>query len=226
MFLGPVAKFGAWLLSPKVPLPTRLRGAGFLTLGASLLALISVSTPWPQRLHSSGYVEFSEVAVLRAVSPGNIAVLHVLDGQTVAPGQAIATLENAELLAKSEMEELNADLTSLKARGHLHQQRLSEFRTEDALSDARTKSLNESRRQVESLVIHTPISGVVMARRLADQQGRYFKEGEELCKIAQGRVEVRLSVPQRDRERLPIAHRQVGHRPLAQWHGHRGTRLN
>lgn len=202
MFLGPVAKFGAWLLSPKVPLPTRLRGVGFLTLSASLLALISVSTPWPQRLHSAGYVEFSEVAVLRAVSPGHISVLHVLDGQTVSPGQPIATLENAELLAKAEMEELNADLTSLKARGHLHQQRLSEFRTEDALSDARAKSLNESRRQVESLLIQTPISGVVMARRLADQQGRYFKEGEEICKIAQGKVEVRLSVPQRDLERF------------------------
>lgn len=202
MFLGPVTKLGAWLLSPKVPYSTRLRGAGLLIISVALLTLLSLYTPWPQRMRSAGFVEFSEVAVIRAACPGNIAILHVADGQQVAPGQQIATLENAEIVAKAQMHELDADLTTLKARGHLHQQRLSDFRAEDALSEARAQAVNESRRKVESLVIHSPISGVVMARRLADQEGKYLKEGDELCRVAQGQVEIRLSVPQRDLERF------------------------
>ncbi len=202
MFLAPVAKIGAWLLSEKVPAISRLRAAGLLASGFAVLAWISLSVPWPQRMRSAGFVEFSDVAVLRAASPGSVARLHVVDGEKVEPGQIIATLENPELVAKADRDADDAALTTLRARGHLHQQRLSDYRTEDALSDSRAQAVDESRRKVEALVIHSPIAGVIMARRLADQEGKYFKEGDELCKVAQGQVEIRLSVAQRDMERF------------------------
>jgi hypothetical protein len=128
--------------------------------------------------------------------------LQVLDGQRVSAGQLIATLNNSELVAKAEMDILDADLNSLRARAHLHQMRLSDYRAENALAGAREQAADESRRKVDALKVHSPIDGVVMARRLADRQGQYLKEGDELCKVAQGQVEIRLSVPQRDLERF------------------------
>jgi putative peptide zinc metalloprotease protein len=202
MFLVPISKAGAWLLNPAVPLKSRVRAAGSLAGAAALIALALIIIPWPQKMRSSGVVEFSQVAVLRAASPGSIVKLHVADGESVQPGQLIASLENAELLTKAQRDASDAELTSLRARGHLHQQRLSDYRTEDALSDARAKAVEESQRRVDGLSIYSPIAGVVMARRLADQEGRYLKEGDELCKVAQGQVEVRISIPQQDMERF------------------------
>jgi putative peptide zinc metalloprotease protein len=202
MLLGPITKIGTWFLRDKIPLKSRLRAAGLLAGACIFLAWISLSAPWPEKMRSAGFVEFSDVAVLRAVSPGNIALLHVVDGQKVEAGQVIATLENAELVAKAERYADDAEMTALRARGHLHQQRLSDYLTEHALSDSREQAVEESRRKVEALVIHSPIAGVVMARRLEDLSEKYLKEGDELCKVAQGQVEIRLSVAQRDMERF------------------------
>lgn len=202
MLLTPLTQFGVWLISPAVSLRVRVRGLSGLLLGVVFFTLIAVWAPWPQRIRTWGYVEFSNVAVIRALCPGHIAALHVIDGQQIKEGERIATLENPEFVAKAEMDQLDADLTNLKARGHLHQLRLSDYRAEDALRDARARSVSESLRKVDSLMIRAPISGVVMARRLADQEGCYLKEGDELCKVVQGQVEVRLSVPQRDLDRF------------------------
>jgi putative peptide zinc metalloprotease protein len=200
--LAPICKMGAWMLRTSIPTKTRLRAAALLAIGCAFVAWISISVPWPQKMRSAGFVEFSDVAILRAISPGNIAKLHVADGQSVMQGDLIATLENAELVTKAERDAADAQLSDLRARGHLHQQRLSDYQTENALTDSKAQAVLESQRQVDALAMHSPISGVVMARRLADQEGMFLKEGEELCKVAQGKVEIRLSVPQRDIERF------------------------
>lgn len=202
LLLAPISKLGAWMLRTTIPLSTRLRGAGLLCGGIMAAILLIVNVPWPQKIRSSGFVEFSEVAVVRAISPGNLSQLHVFDGQRVESGQLIATLENAELLAKAQSSADDTAMSELRARGHLHQQRLSDYRAEGALMDSKEQTHLESQRKVDALAIHSPIAGIVMARRLADQTGKFLKEGEELCKVAQGAVEIRLSVPQRDMERF------------------------
>lgn len=204
MLLAPMASVGMWLLQPSIPLASRLRGAAAIAAVFALLALGAAALPWPERLRSAGVVEFADVEVVRAASPGVVARLHVADGQAVERGELVATLENPELAAKAELAADEAALTKLRARGRLHQQKLSDYRAEEALAEANTQALEESRRQVEALVIRAPISGVVMARRLTDQEGKYLKQGEELCKVARGRVEVRISVPQRDMERFQM----------------------
>jgi len=114
-------------------------------------------------------------ASVRAAVEGR--VLHVLvdEGQRVAAGQPLVTLENLDL--ESELARVRADLRVASARATQSQMRYGDFGTaerERLRLSQEDRSLSE---KTAKLQLVSPIDGVVATPRLHDLIGSHLDEG-------------------------------------------------
>jgi putative peptide zinc metalloprotease protein len=155
-------------------------------VSAAVLALVLLGflgwVPFPDRVRAAGVVESKVFRQLSSESAGFLAELLVKPGEQVNAGQALARLDNPDLLVEIrasrmqlqqiQVQLLRAQALALADLAPLHQQRLA---AEAGLADLE--------RQLAALTVVAPVSGVWSAGEVEQGRGRWFPRGAAMGTI-------------------------------------------
>ena len=180
--------------------PERLiRAFAVSALCASVLAVLFFVVPAPVMITAPGIVEYTDGEVIRAVTPGFIQQVHVVDGQEVAEGEVLVSLTNEEISAKL------TDLQQRFAQEDLRQQTANRDHNGGALSVAQVNleslkaQLAECRKQITGLELRASRNGRVVVQNPERLVGTFAKPGMELLTIGrEDQKELQISIGQRD----------------------------
>lgn len=180
--------------------PERLvRAFAVAALCASALAVLFFVVPAPVMITAPGIVEYTDGEVIRAVSPGFIRQVHVVDGQEVSEGEILVTLTNEEISARL------TDLQQRFAQEDLRQQTANRNHNGGALSVAQMNleslksQLAECQKQIAGLELRSSRNGQVVMQNPERLIGTFAKPGMELLTIGrEDQKELQISIGQRD----------------------------
>jgi putative peptide zinc metalloprotease protein len=209
-FIIPVGKFVHWLASAPIHAEHRARSVLVSTAMIAAAALLLGVLPMPDRRHGTGVVESPARASLHFGADGFVAAVHKRPGERVSAGEAIATLENPDLLqrratAASQVQDFAAQEREAIAKGEAAVALLAAERVRAA-----GESLREIDKRIAELVLKAPHDGVVAGHDPADRLGAYVKRGEPACDVVDPTgVRVVATLDQRQAEWLflPGEHR-------------------
>lgn len=127
-----------------------------------------------------------ESVLIRPEIAGRIAAFHFEEGQRVARGARLVSLDDAILRAQLAQAQAAAQLAQRKlerardlaARNFLSQQALDEARENASQAQAR---LREDEARLDKTVIRAPFAGVIGLR--LSSPGAYVKEGEDIARL-------------------------------------------
>ena len=128
-------------------------------------------------------VTFPEKAVVRARVPGFVAEVRLGGGERVGPGDVLAVLENREI--EMELGRLEVDLarSELRGRRFFEARRLSAYQAEKENQEALRERLKATEADAKSLVLRSPIEGIVHVKRPDLLEGRFLNAGEPLFTV-------------------------------------------
>ncbi|HEV2499978.1 MAG TPA: HlyD family efflux transporter periplasmic adaptor subunit [Terriglobia bacterium] len=183
LYLDKKERVGNWL--------TPLRTA---TLAAGLLLLLFVPI-WPDFQDASFVLEPRQHAFVHAAVQGTVAHVLVDEGQKVAAGQPILTLENLDL--QSDLAKAQADLRVGSARATQSQLRYSGFGTAEHERDNLAEQEHFLSQKTGQLDVSSPIAGVVATPRLQDLVGQDLEEGAAIAEVVDdSAIRARIYVPE------------------------------
>ncbi|HZC22538.1 MAG TPA: HlyD family efflux transporter periplasmic adaptor subunit, partial [Candidatus Binatia bacterium] len=183
LYLDKKERVGNWL----TPLRTAALAAGLLLL---LFAPI-----WPDFQDASFVLEPRQHAFVHAAVQGTGAHVLVDEGQRVAAGQPILTLENLDL--QSDLAKAQADLRVGSARAIQSQLRYSGFGTAEHERDNLAEQEQFLSQKTGQLDVSSPIAGVVATPRLQDLVGQDLEEGAPIAEVVDdSAIRARIYVPE------------------------------
>lgn len=153
-------------------------GLATLAVGAAL-TLITIN-PTAAGL---AVVEYPGKSILRAETPGFVAVIHCADGDTVTPGQMLVSLSNEDEQARLRLFESQLDHSQAQARMLYLRENLDDWQTEQQKTEGLREKVAVQRKRVAALEIRSPIAGKVHAPNLHQQEGSYFETGHPLLTV-------------------------------------------
>jgi putative peptide zinc metalloprotease protein len=143
-------------------------------LGAPLLLFLLLPV-WPDFQDGSFVLEPARQASVHASIRGRVSQVFVDEGQRVATGQPLATLENLDL--ESQLASVRADLQVASARATQSQMRYGTFATAEHERLRLVQQEHILSEKAAKLQLLSPIAGVVATPRLQDLRGSYLDEG-------------------------------------------------
>ena len=149
-------------------------------LGSALLLVVFLPV-WPDFQDASFVLEPAKQASIHAAVAGRVSKVLVDEGQHVAAGQLLLTLENLDL--ESELEKVRADVRVASARATQNQLRYGDF---GPAEQERQRLLQENRGvtdEASKLQIVSPIGGIVATPRLHDLSGSDLEEGTPILEV-------------------------------------------
>ena len=175
----PLLKFIHWLAAD-----TRLVGVRRRPVVVTALVVVSLVVslgllPAPQRTRAEAVIEDVDWVELTVGTDGFVTAVKVDDGQLVEAGQVILECENPNLLSQRQqtlatLEHLNIQLAEAvggePAAVPVIRQTMAWQRTQ----------LEELERRMRHLRVFSPMTGLLVAPRLEQVQGRYLERGEVL----------------------------------------------
>lgn len=179
------------LMQPKLRIAAGLAGAAVLAAFFFVTAPVSVLETFSL---SPGAVQ-----AVRPVQAGRLAELRVREGDKVAAGQVVATLSNAAAandLAALEARRLETRTTLAQARYEGNLPALAAAEAQVGQLDA---AIAKSRKDLASLTLRAPISGIVLTERPGDRVGDELNPGDILVEIGEmGTLTAQISVSEND----------------------------
>jgi putative peptide zinc metalloprotease protein len=170
---------------------TPLRMVG---LGVALL-LVMFLPVWPDFQDAPFVLEPAKEASIHAAVSGRVSRILVDEGQHVATGQLLLTLENLDVA--SELGKTHADLSVASARATQTQLRYGDFGTAE---QERRRLLQENRAlsdEANKLQVVSPISGTVTTPRLQDLNGADLDAGAAILEVIDdSALKARVFIPE------------------------------
>lgn len=167
------------------------------TMGVLALALLTL-LPLPYGTVAQAVVWLPEQAEVRAETEGVVRELRARDGDSVAPGQVLAVLDDPALLAKQA--EARSRVMALRVQyfNTMQADRLQAQNFAQAQAHAEAELAHMDTR-VAQLEIRSQSAGRLVIARQDDVSGQYFKKGQALgYVVAPGEVLVRAVVADED----------------------------
>jgi putative peptide zinc metalloprotease protein len=193
MFLRDIAA----QVAARPPLAGRVVVVAGLSIGVGLAAWYRL--PWPGPRRAVGVVQYGPDGIVRAAAAGFVDRVLTADGRTVAPGDLLAVLRNDELRCEIGMAETERRQRELERRGHLERGEVAAAQVTTERIAALDERLGELRRRAAGLEVRSRTAGVVIARDLSNQPGKWIDEGEPLAEIGRDACkELRIAVPHGD----------------------------
>ena len=200
---GAAAAIRGWLRGKKEAYMawkmTRPQQAG--ALGIALLLLVP---PFPAKVSTDFILEPGRDVHVRAKISGIVSQVLVHEGDQVKAGQLLATLDNPEILADSEVVGRQLALASGNVRAAQEQPQVRDpaAAVRDRMRLEEESAIAEKRR--DDLAIRAPSDGVVKTERLEQMTGEYLDAGAEFCRLVD-RSTMRARVLVRDWELNRVA---------------------
>jgi putative peptide zinc metalloprotease protein len=150
-----------------------------ISTAALILALLPV---WHDSVGGRFALTSAHVATVRSAVPGRVLEVHTHEGEQVAAGAPLFTLENLPLQGQVLRTQADFDLASTRASNAV-------LRYEDVGATANNRDRiarerHELSLQAAQLDVISPIAGVVMTPRVQDRLGSYVTGGTDLVEIA------------------------------------------
>ena len=174
---------------------------------AALLAAILVMAfvQVENTLRADVVIDDPDLRVISAPIDGFVEEVFVIPGDRVSAGQPLLKLEDDEIrlrIAELEAQRARHVARAARARSNRDRAEAAVAEAEQAETEAR---LSLARRELEQTVISARAAGIVLEGDLRQRLGARVTFGEELMRIAsQQGIEVRLSVRNRDGDRLQV----------------------
>lgn len=164
------------------------RAMATVTFAAVSVISLGMFLALPGSVKAPAVVEYVDLAVIRAASPGIVRDVRVRSGEPIAAGQTIAILENKEL--ESELSDLALALEQSMVKGRIHLQggEQAKLQVENAQRESLVKRQAELQKQVEALTIRAPQAGKIVGRRLSSLEGQFLQSGEEIAVVGNDSV--------------------------------------
>lgn len=170
------------------------------------LSVILVLTGWatwylfaPAMIHSPGYVEYTDMEVIRAESSGFLKNIYVQSGDSVKKGDLLFELNNEELQLKLDSLSMDLKQSKIKAQNFRRERLYSEAESELQKLRQLEGELKELEQQLSKLSIRANMDGELVRRGLSELKGTYIREGDEIAVVGNSsKKEIRVSVEQSD----------------------------
>jgi putative peptide zinc metalloprotease protein len=171
-----------------------------IATAALILALLPV---WHDSVSGRFALTAARVATVRSAVPGMVLDVRAREGEQVAAGTPLFTLQNLPLQDQLLRTQADFDLASSRASNAV-------LRYEDVGATANNRDRiarerHELSLQAAQLDVVSPIVGVVMTARVQDRLGSYVTEGAELVEIADtSRMRAKIYVSEYDMNKCRI----------------------
>jgi hypothetical protein len=177
--------------------PKRLK---FVTVPCCVGLLATVFfLPWPMQVSAPAFVQYENPTIIRVEAPGFVEEICLNNGELVNCGDILVKLSNRELLARLTDLEAERQRSLVRSRRHHADRAIAAYQSEVANRLAIEKQIDEMSRQLESLILRAPVSGIVRGRELESSLGQFVSIGTELLQIVdEGEKEIIVSVGQDD----------------------------
>lgn len=197
----------AWLVQPLTRLNNHFQNEGLdgcgrqiraVTLAVALFVIaggVLILAPSSLKRTAPGIVEYGELAVLRADTPGFVIDVLVEENSNVEIGDPLMRLHNPGL--ESELRELKLAVAQSRQRHRiaLNTRETAVAQVESRNLESHLQQLSELQRRADSLTIVATRNGRFLARGIGNRVGTYIREGEEICAIGdEGQKEIVLSI--------------------------------
>jgi putative peptide zinc metalloprotease protein len=172
-------------------------------VAAGVFALLLFLPLWHESTSGRFVLEPASIAVIRNPAAGILAAVYTEEGSRVATGAPIAQLDNLLLESQLDRGQTDYEVASMRANSaSLHYSNLGTALRKRA---EMAQQSQEFKRQVASLELRSPISGVVLTPRLADRLGTRLPEGTELAEVGDlGRMRARIYVSEHDLYKIRV----------------------
>ena len=155
-------------------------------ISSCLLALMVFAwcvVPNPFAARCPCLVDFKDEAKVRSRTSGFVAQIFVEDGQYVTHGTPLLRLENRDLESKVAALRNELESQSTQERIAMDKQQPGDAQIAAFNGISARKRLDEKLSEQQSLTVHAPVDGYVVARTLKQLQGMYFRQGETIMTI-------------------------------------------
>jgi len=163
--------------------PNRLWFATASAITAACLIGFFVFCPAPSVVSAPIVVDYDPLSVVRAKASGFAETIHVVDGQQVTKGDVLVTLENPELELELKSLLIDIRISKIRSQALLTRERLGEVLLEQDSLESMQKRRRELEEQIANLNVVAAESGIVLARELHTEKGKYFSPGDEILSI-------------------------------------------
>lgn len=180
----------------------RIRAAGGRAIAGAAFAVVALSVllfavPLPHRAVVQGVTWLPDDAVLRSPQPGRVQAILAANGQAVAPGTPLITLDLPELVARQAV----ATARLQKARAEYEAARVTDRPRAAELAAALRRTEEEerdARRRVGELSLSSPLEGrFALTGNAADLRGRHVERGAVIGHVLPGgAATIRVPLPQ------------------------------
>jgi putative peptide zinc metalloprotease protein len=153
----------------------------------------------PREIHLPAAIEYEPLCIVRAVAPGFVEQIHVVDGTEIAAGQLLVELRNDEL--ETQIRETEAEVAQSAARSWVHREakEIAKEQAESRRRQALEAKLHELSERRATLTIRSPIAGRIVSHGLAAFAGCWLEEGGELLIVGdESKKKLIVAVPQTD----------------------------
>ena len=155
------------------------RAGRILGITAILFMLVPL---WRESVDARFVLEPSRRAIVRNEVPGTIKEVFAREGMNVSAAEPLLRLENLPLRSKVNSSEAEYTIASIRANQEaIHYADLGSALGHQHQLEQQSRQL---RLEARNLELRSPIAGVVLTPRLADQLGAYVREGTELVEVA------------------------------------------
>ena len=176
---------------------TRRRGLAYAAAAAAVVLFLAFC-PLPMRVAGDAVVEAQHLATVAAPVEGNVDKVYVHEGQRVAAGEVLGSLNDwqwranlaaAEAKYQQALLAMEDDLAHGSARAGADRANVNYLRSEAA----------QARARLESAQLRSPIAGIVVTPNLENAAGEHLDAGAAFAQILDlNSAAVRIAVPERD----------------------------
>ena len=163
--------------------PDRVWFATAMAATVLILGAFLTLCPSPSVVTAPIVIDFEPLSVVRSNAAGFAKQIHVQEGQLVAEGDLLVTLENPELLHELNSLVIDIHISELTAKSLFNDGRISEVQLEQESLKSMLETKADLELRVSELKIYAPQAGAVIARDLDSMNGSYFQPGSEILSI-------------------------------------------
>lgn len=174
------------------------------TISTAAVALLLFLLPvFHESTQGRFVLEASNRAVVRALTPGTVTDVLADEGQPVTAGALLMQLSNLPL--QSQLSRSVADYELASARATSAALHYADFGAAVQDRDRFAQQARNLTAEAHSLELRSPISGVVVTPRVADQLGSYVVAGTELVEVDDvGTLRARIYVSEHEMYKLRV----------------------
>jgi putative peptide zinc metalloprotease protein len=170
---------------------------------ALAVALALLLPLWHDSVQGQFVLEPAQSVIVRNFVPGNVARVYVQEGTQVQAGEPLIQLRNLPL--QSEFARTQADYRVASMQANSAALHYADFGLADQQRDDLAKQASALRTEASNLDVLSPISGIILTPRVADQVGAFVPEGTSLAEVADtSRMRVRIFVSEHDIYKLSV----------------------